>query len=95
MGKLDAQEVFLWISLVIGVFGSMTCPIEYHAQIIIGAFQDEATYGGIQSWIPPLKAGNLRMTLGMNSRLSSMESIFPLMSRRGKKGNSIYLDRVL
>lgn len=26
-------------------------------------------------------------------KVSSMESIFPLMSGRGKKGNSIYLDR--
>lgn len=34
LAKLGAEEAFLWISLSIGVFGSMTCPMEYYAQII-------------------------------------------------------------
>lgn len=38
MGKLGAEEAFLWILSAIGVFASMTCPMEHRLRIITGAF---------------------------------------------------------
>lgn len=40
-GKLDTEETFLWISSTIGVFVSMTRPIEHKVHIIIGVVQVE------------------------------------------------------
>lgn len=42
LGKLDAEEALMWISLVIGIFDSTTCPMGHRLHIITGALQDEA-----------------------------------------------------
>lgn len=38
LGKIDAEETFLWISSTIGIFGSMVCPMECRVRIITSAF---------------------------------------------------------
>lgn len=60
--------------IAIGVFGSMACQWSTVYGLSRGSLRTRLGYGEIKLWAPPLKVANLRMSLGINSRLSLMKS---------------------